>query len=324
MDTRWLQDFLALAEARNFTRAAARRNTSQAAFSRRIQSLEAWAGAALIDRGTFPPTLTQAGEQFRIHAGDLLGRLAEARSEIEGKPVFGRDHVRVALPYVIATSLFSDWWQRWTAQGHATCALVHGNVIDLVGSLVSGSADIMLAHETAQQPIHLDPEGFERLVIAQDTLKPWFSRTAQARGWSLPGSEPRPVPLLMYSPGIYFARLVDLVIEAAPNPLAGVRVAESDMSDVLAGMASAGLGVAWLTASTKARLAPDLIEAASSGWSLPLSVVAFKARHQRKRSVNEIWQRIAAMSEAGMKEVPRAARSRPDRRGGSGQGPNPA
>ncbi|MFY8039161.1 MAG: LysR family transcriptional regulator [Bosea sp. (in: a-proteobacteria)] len=309
MDTRWLQDFLALAETRNFTRAAARRNTSQAAFSRRIQSLEAWAGAALIDRGTFPPALTQAGEQFRLHAGELLGRLAEARSEIEGKPVFGRDHVRVALPYVIATSLFSDWWREWTAQSHATCALVHGNVIDLVGSLVAGSADIMIAHETAQQPIHLDPERFERMVIARDVLKPWLSRAALARGWSLPGLEQKPVPLLMYSPGIYFSRLVDLIVEAAPAPLTGIRVAESDMSDVLAGMASAGLGVAWLTASTRSRFAPDLVEAAPAGWSLPLSVVAFKARHQRKRSVNDTWHRIAAMTELSLTDPARSERT---------------
>ncbi|MGL4976364.1 MAG: LysR family transcriptional regulator, partial [Bosea sp. (in: a-proteobacteria)] len=41
MDIRWLQDFLTVAETGNFTRAAERRNASQAAFSRRIQSLEA-------------------------------------------------------------------------------------------------------------------------------------------------------------------------------------------------------------------------------------------------------------------------------------------
>lgn len=36
MDIGWLQDFLTLAETRNFTKAGERRNSSQAAFSRRI------------------------------------------------------------------------------------------------------------------------------------------------------------------------------------------------------------------------------------------------------------------------------------------------
>jgi LysR family transcriptional regulator, hypochlorite-specific transcription factor HypT len=297
MDTRWLQDFLALAEARNFTRAAQRRNTSQAAFSRRIQSLEAWAGAALIDRGAFPVMLTAAGEQFRAHAGDVLVKLAEARSEVDGRPVFGRDHVRVALPYVIATSLFSGWWSDWNAGGGATCALVHGNVLDLVGSLVSGASDIMICHETSQQPVHVDPDRFERIVLARDQLRPFASRAALTDGLSFPGSEARPVPLLMYSPAIYFSRLVDILIEAAPAPLVGARVAESDMSDVLHAMAFAGLGVAWLTTSTVQARSPssgsDLVALGGEAWSLPLSMVAFKARHLRKRSVQEVWTRMA-------------------------------
>lgn len=297
MDTRWLQDFLALVEARSFTRAAARRNTSQAAFSRRIQSLEAWAGAALIDRGSFPPTLTPAGEQFRGHAADLVARLAEARSEVDGRPVFGRDHVRVALPYVIATSLFSGWWRSWTEEHLATCALMHGNVLDLVGSLVSDAADIMICHETAQQPVHLDPERFERVVLARDRLQPFASRAALGQGWSFPGSEGRPVPLLMYSPAIYFSRLVDLAIEAAPAPLVGARMAESEMSDVLHAMACSGLGVAWLTQSTAAARGGDLAPLGSDGWSLPLSIVAFRARSQRKRSVAGIWRGICRTAE---------------------------
>jgi LysR family transcriptional regulator, hypochlorite-specific transcription factor HypT len=297
MDTRWLQDFLALADTRNFTRAAQRRNTSQAAFSRRIQSLEAWAGAALIDRGVFPVVLTVAGEHFRAHAGDLLTKLAEARSEADGRPVFGRDHVRIALPYVIATSLFSGWWRAWRGGGGATCALMHGNVLDLVGSLVSGAADIMICHETSQQPIHVDPERFERVVLAHDQLRPFADKALVEAGLRFPGCEARPIPLLMYSPAIYFSRLVDIVIESAPEPLFGARAAESDMSDVLYAMALAGLGVAWLTTSTvEARghaSDSDLVPLGDGAWSLPLSVVAFKARNQRKRSVIEIWSQMA-------------------------------
>jgi LysR family transcriptional regulator, hypochlorite-specific transcription factor HypT len=304
MDTRWLLDFLALADARNFTRAAQRRNTSQAAFSRRIQSLEAWAGAALIDRGVFPVVLTTAGEHFRAHAGELLAKLAEARSEIDGRPVFGRDHIRIALPYTIATSLFSDWWRSWSADGGATCALVHGNVLDLVGSMVSGNSDIMICHETSQQPIHVDPERFERVVLSRDHLRPFAARDALDGGLNFPGSEARPASLLMYSPAIYFSRLVDIVIESAPAPLFGVRAAESDMSDVLHAMALAGLGVAWLTTSTvnarRQSSASELVALGGEAWSLPLNVVAFKARNQRKRRVLEIWSTMSRHASTGL------------------------
>lgn len=311
MDTRWLQDFLTLAETRNFTRAAARRNTSQAAFSRRIQSLEAWAGAALIDRGVFPPALTPAGEQFRSHAGELLTRLAEARGDIEGRPVFGRDHVRVALPYVIATSLFSGWWSGWTSASGATCALAHGNVLDLVGSLVSGATDIMICHETAQQPVYLDPGQFERIVLGHDTLRPWASKAALARGWTFPGSDARPVPLLMYSPAIYFARLVDIIIETAPQRLHGTRVAESDMADVLHAMTCADLGVGWFSDATVRHHATPLMPLGGDAWTLPLSIVAFKARNARRRSVTDIWSHMLAHAARTGDPAPERTRKRP-------------
>ena len=86
MDTRWLQDFVTLSEVRNFTRAAELRNLSQAAFSRRIQSLEQWLGARLIDRNAYPTQLTDAGERFRAIAIELINQLAEARADIGGAP----------------------------------------------------------------------------------------------------------------------------------------------------------------------------------------------------------------------------------------------
>lgn len=60
MDTRWFQDFVTLAEVRNFTRAAEIRNVSQAAFSRRIQALEHSVGAKLIDRSRCLPDATDS------------------------------------------------------------------------------------------------------------------------------------------------------------------------------------------------------------------------------------------------------------------------
>jgi DNA-binding transcriptional LysR family regulator len=81
MELRWLQDFLMVAETGNFTRAAERRNTSQAAFSRRIKSLEAWLGFDLIDRSVYPTQLTPQGDRFREHAGELLRQMLDTRDD---------------------------------------------------------------------------------------------------------------------------------------------------------------------------------------------------------------------------------------------------
>jgi hypothetical protein len=44
METKWLEDFVSLAETRSFSQSAQLRYVTQPAFSQRIQSLEAWAG----------------------------------------------------------------------------------------------------------------------------------------------------------------------------------------------------------------------------------------------------------------------------------------
>jgi LysR family transcriptional regulator, hypochlorite-specific transcription factor HypT len=294
MDTRWLQDFLTLADTRNFTRAAVRRNTSQAAFSRRIQALEAWAGTALIDRSDYPPKLTQGGEQFRLHAADVLARLMDARGELEGRPVFGRDHVRIALPYLISTSLFPDWWKKWSGTTTLSCNLLHGNIHDLTAAMISNDADLMICHETAQQPVHVDPEQFERLTLGTDMLRPWAAKSLVASAkFTFPGVEGRPVPLLMYSPGVYFSRLVDLIIEGGPQAMASTRLAETDMADVLHGLSAAGIGVAWLTESTVKARGSALVPLGGEGWSIPLTITAFRARGNAKRVVTDLWSRMA-------------------------------
>ena len=48
MELDWLKDFLALAEQKNFSRAADIRNVTQPAFSRRIRALEDWIGTPLL------------------------------------------------------------------------------------------------------------------------------------------------------------------------------------------------------------------------------------------------------------------------------------
>jgi DNA-binding transcriptional LysR family regulator len=80
MDTKWAEDFLSLAETRSFTRAASARHSSQAAFSRRIQSLETWVGAELVDRSSNPLALTAAGHSFRCFAVNIISQVNMARN----------------------------------------------------------------------------------------------------------------------------------------------------------------------------------------------------------------------------------------------------
>ena len=95
METKWLEDFVSLAETRSFSRSAQLRHVTQPAFSRRIQALEAWAGIDLVDRSSYPTRLTPAGETFHAQALEMLGSLQATRDMMRGHAGRRRRHDRV-------------------------------------------------------------------------------------------------------------------------------------------------------------------------------------------------------------------------------------
>lgn len=83
MELKWLEDFLALLQTRNFTSAAQLRNISQPAFSRRIQSLEAWMGTDLLDRTRKQVKPSDAALQYREELQQVVSKLYQLRSKIQ-------------------------------------------------------------------------------------------------------------------------------------------------------------------------------------------------------------------------------------------------
>src|SRR3546814_14827157 len=73
LESKWLEDFSALAATRSFSQAAERRFVTQPAFSRRIRSLEAALGLTLVNRSRTPIELTAAGQLFLVTAATVVG-----------------------------------------------------------------------------------------------------------------------------------------------------------------------------------------------------------------------------------------------------------
>ncbi len=78
MDLFQLETFLAVAQERSFSRAAARLHRTQPAVSQAIAKLESELGEVLLDRATRDGTLTDAGEVLREYAQKLLNLRSEA------------------------------------------------------------------------------------------------------------------------------------------------------------------------------------------------------------------------------------------------------
>jgi DNA-binding transcriptional LysR family regulator len=80
MELRHLRYFVAVAEERNFTRAAERLCIAQPPLSRQIQQLEETLGVQLFERNSRPLKLTNSGKFFYSHAVQLLAQTAELES----------------------------------------------------------------------------------------------------------------------------------------------------------------------------------------------------------------------------------------------------
>ncbi|MCB2135169.1 MAG: LysR family transcriptional regulator [Rhodobacteraceae bacterium] len=294
MDIRWMQDFLALAETGNFTRAARKQNISQAAFSRRIQALEAWVGAPLVDRSAVPAHLTAEGLRFVQDAGDIVARLLDARSSVSDPRQGERAHVKIAMPHVLSGSMFPQWWRQWSAGQSISASLTIGNISEIVAVFLSGGVDVLICHQGEQLPVVLSPDLFDQVLIATDRFQPYLARGRAGRGGPVfPGSEGQPIPLLSYTRGTYFARLVDLIVENAPERLFATRAVEATMSQVLLECISAGLGVGWLPASAigghrKAAVVP--VE--EPGWATDLRIFGYARRTKRTPAADILWQNI--------------------------------
>src|SRR6188768_4008943 len=78
MELRHLRYFVAVAEAENVTRAAAKLRVAQPAVSRQIRDLEEELGIALLERTAKSVRLTDAGRIFLEEARAVLQRADEA------------------------------------------------------------------------------------------------------------------------------------------------------------------------------------------------------------------------------------------------------
>jgi LysR family transcriptional regulator, hypochlorite-specific transcription factor HypT len=288
MDTKWLEDFVSLAETRSFSRSAQLRHVTQPAFSRRIQALEAWAGIDLVDRSSYPTRLTPAGETFHSQALDILGSLQSARTMMRAHQVAGQDMIEFAVPHSLAFTFFPHWVTDLRHRfGGLKTRLIALNVHDAVMQLTEGSCDLLIAYHHPSQPLQLNPDRYELLSLGNETLAPYSK--ADTNGlplFRLPSPHGMRVPFLSYAAGAYLGRLVEVITKLAPVPLNLDAIYETDMAEGLKAMALEGHGLAFLPASSvkKELKSKRLLRASAPGeHELTMEVRIYRERPETAR-----------------------------------------
>lgn len=173
MQIKWVDDLLAIAECKNFSRAAEIRCVTQSALSRRIRSLEDWVGVELVDRGTYPIQLTLAGQTFCEQGREALSSLLELRSSLRQEERMPGRSIQVTAGHSLSMTFLPKWLARFQQHNEPFNArVVAANIHDAVIALAEGNCDLMIVYHHPKAPILLDHEKFVSLTLGQDSFIP--------------------------------------------------------------------------------------------------------------------------------------------------------
>lgn len=289
----WLRDFLTLAESGHFGRSAKARHVTQPAFSRRIRAVEDWAGASLIDRATYPASLTRAGARFRERARKVVAELDLAREELRGLADTADSRVvGFCALHTLALTFFPEWLARLEgATGPLVTRLMADNLLDCVESFAAARADFLLIYAHPEIPLMLDPARFEHAVLGTERLVPV---SAAARGrprWRIVDG----AAYLRYAPDTFLGRAADLALARAKHKPRLAPIYENAMAEALKTMVLAGRGLAWLPErSIAAERAQGTLVELDSALSVDVEIRLYRAATAADSAVETVWRAATA------------------------------
>ncbi|MGW0611378.1 LysR family transcriptional regulator [Streptomyces sp. NPDC002788] len=165
MDLQQMRYVVALAETRNFTRAAERCSVVQSSLSHRIAGLERELGIKLFARSSRRVELTSAGAAFVAAAGECLA--AADRAVADAAAATGVVRGRLAVGVIVTTAAVDvpELLQRYRARHpDVRVSLRSGRSDELAAAIRNGDLDIAFLG----LPEDERPSGVETLVLDHD------------------------------------------------------------------------------------------------------------------------------------------------------------
>ena len=296
MELDWLEDFAALAEHGNFSRAAEARHVSQPAFSRRIKSLEDWVGVPLFSRGGQGVTLTTAGEQFHPGAEEMIRRIHQSRRE--AREVAGKEAttLRFAATHALSFTFFPRWIRRFDQSTSGTMRLISDHMQACEELMLHGEAQFLLCHHHGDVPSRFPSGQFRSIAVGEDVLIPLTAADGDGvPRWRLPGTPAAPARYLGYSPQSGLGRIIAARWAHDPRTLAFETVFTSHLAAALMSMARDGSGIAWLPQSLAEQDIKDrhLTRAGDESYDIPLEIRLFRPHARQSRAAEALWDSVS-------------------------------
>ena len=255
MELRHMRYFVAVADERNYTRAAERLHIAQPPLSRQIQQLEEELGVALIEKGVRPLRLTDAGTFFYAHAQELLAKAAELKTMTQR---VGKIERSLSIGFVASTlyGLLPQIVRRFRARyADVDVSLQELTTMQQIQALKDGTIDVGFGRVKSEDPnIRRIVLREERLVVALPMEHPLASGRDQIKLVEL-----QTECLIVYpkAPRPSFADQVLAVL--SERAIAPYKVVEVRELQIAIGMVAAAQGVAIVPDSVQGMKRADVV-----------------------------------------------------------------
>lgn len=294
MEINWLKDFLALNVEGNFRIAAQLRAVSQPAFSRRIQALEAWIGAPLIDRSTQPSQLTNSGKLFLPVAQKIVGLAEAGKLDIQQNIQEDKERMTFATTSSLAQIFVPGWLKNLLPLIDTNQFVVKtefDRINDYFAAVEENAVDFFVCYEDPKHRLNVDTEIFAALNLGCETLIPVVS--AQIDGtplWWLPEDAEKPIPCLH----TLSKRTSSPIRRHMISSYAGHKfksVYESSIAPTLKAMAIEGFGLAWIP---RAHIIDELasgklVRAGNADDEIGVDITIYRSLKHNEPRVEKFW-----------------------------------
>jgi DNA-binding transcriptional LysR family regulator len=235
MDIDGLTDFVTLAACKSFSKAAALRNITQPAFSRRIQALEASVDTALVDRRSKDFRLTAAGERFLVYARSIIDLSTRAIDDAKSTLTRLHEPVYIAAPAYVSKTFFPRWYKAMQKSIPGLAMRIsQQRGSDAIEGLHKGTADFALVLLSKKVKPCYNLDDLVHCSIGTDKMIAVRSRQSKDD------------KLLMYEQGSYMNSCAEFILgETAKHDV----VFETSSTGLMKEMALAGFGTAVLPQS---------------------------------------------------------------------------
>lgn len=298
MDFKWLEDFISVANTRNFSKSAHQRNVTQPTFSRRIRSLEDWLGTTLIDRSVYPATLTDSGRAFRETAEEAVQALYLARADFRNEQAARRAALSFSALHSIALTFFPPWISHLNSKlGLSPTRMFAANLHECVETFVNGNCDFLICYAHEAIPVHLDPAKFPSVVLATERLVPLCATNKDGSPiYSMNAKSKEKIPYLSNTSEAFLGPVVEQLINSKKLDQVLEVVHEDPMSESLKRMAMEGLGVSWLPRSIAVPELENgsLIRCGDNSLDIELDITLYHSLDRSRSKVMQLWSYVSS------------------------------